>query len=392
MAAWKKTGKLLAHRERLINGFQQKGIPAEFAEALFKQIQGFGEYGFPESHAASFALLVYLSAWQKAHFPAHFAAALLNSQPMGFYSASSIVRDAQAHAVKVLKVCVSQSEWDCTLEDAEFASELCDNPTQRDNSMPCKQPLPQVLTKSLRLGLRLVSGLGQPAAERISAARKDGAYASLKDLARRAQLKKRELETLAEAGALETLIADRRQALWSVRREQDLGLWASVDVAEPVVPLRELSRVEKLVFDYQRVGLSIADHPVKHVRIALCKRGVITAKQVNEIPHGSRACMAGLVLNRQRPATARGVTFMTLEDETGVVNVVVFRRVWERFAYVATHESFVQVSGKVERQVTSPRPGEVGRATPVVHLVAYALEPFLEAPGSQLRFKSRDFR
>jgi error-prone DNA polymerase len=373
MAAWKKSGRLLGHRDQLLNGFAKKGIPREFAEALFEQIKGFGEYGFPESHAASFALLVYLSAWQKTHFPAHFVAALLNSQPMGFYSPASLIRDAQQHGVEVQPVCIVRSDWDCSLEPASSRSRI-------RSRYPGAQ-------KSLRLGLRLIKGLSQEAVRRLEAQRAEAAFRSLDDVIRRAGLRRDEIDALAEAGALEALVPGRRQALWAARAPRSAGLFAAIDTQEPRVELPSLRKSEQLFLDYRRIGLSIDDHPIRHIRSRLEPRGVITAQQLGTVAHGRNVQVAGLVITRQRPATASGVVFLTLEDETGIVNAVLFSAVFERYSQVARHEAVILVSGVVERQVTEPRPGEVGRATPVIHLVAKELKS-LELG---VRVRSRDF-
>src|SRR5262249_1197238 len=237
MAAWKKTGRLMRHREQLLSGFEKKGISAEFGAALFEQIKGFGDYGFPESHAASFALLVYASAWQKAHYPAHFACALLNSQPMGFYSPATILYDAERHGVEVRDVDVTRSFWDSSLE-----------------------------ARAIRIGFRLVKGFSEAAARRIEAARAARAFDSVEDLIWRAELRRDEAEALAEAGAFESLLRGRRQALWSARAPRAPGLFEGVSIPEPKVTLPELRAAERLLLDYRRKGLAVGDHPMCHLR------------------------------------------------------------------------------------------------------------------------------
>lgn len=328
MAAWKKHGRLLEHRQRLMDGFKRKGIDETFAEALFEQIKGFGEYGFPESHASSFALLAYSSSWQKRHFPAFFTCALLNSQPMGFYPATTLVRDAQAHGVVVRDVCVNHSLWDCTLEG-------------------------EVGARQLRLGFRLVKGLGQDAAERIVRARNASPFVSLHDVIRRARLKKDAVEALAEAGAFELHSAGRRQALWQARAPQTPGLFADC-TGDEQVELPALQAAEQLVLDYGRKGLSVHDHPLRHHRKRLQKLGAIRAGDLFYLPRGRRVALAGLVLARQRPATASGVVFMTLEDETGAANLIVYARVFEQFHHVARHSQMLWVVGEVERDAQLP--------------------------------------
>ncbi len=329
MAAWKKHGRLMQHRQRLLEGFRRKGISNEFGEALFEQIKGFGEYGFPESHASSFALLVYASSWEKKHYPAHFSCALLNSQPMGFYPATSLVQDAQAHGVKVLDVCVQSSDWDCTLEG----------------------PVSQ---RQLRLGLRLIKGLGETTARRLILCRQSAPFESVADLMRRARLKKDEVEALAESGALERLSPGRRQALWKARAPQTPGLFADVDGDKIDVALPELKQAEQLVLDYGSKGLSVSDHPLRHHRARLSKLGAVRAGDLFYLPKGRRVAMAGLVMARQRPATASGVVFMTLEDETGSANLIVYARVFEQYHHVARHSQMLWVVGEVERDSQLP--------------------------------------
>jgi error-prone DNA polymerase len=376
MAAWKKSGKLLRHRERLLVGFEQRGIARQFGEALFEQIKGFGDYGFPESHAASFALLVYASAWEKAHYPAHFVCALLNSQPMGFYSPSSLIRDSQKHGVEVRDTCVVRSSWDSTLEDASVASRI-------SSAAPGAN-------RALRLGLRLVRGLGEGTGKAIEAARSVRPFESLGDLERRAALGKKEMEALSEAGALEMLVAGRRHALWKARAPKTGGLFAGIDAgaAESEVELPELRESEQLLLDYARKGLSVADHPMRHLRAEMRRRKVVTAQELERVPQGKRVLVAGLVLTRQRPGTASGVVFITLEDETGSMNLVLWSRVFEEHYLPARHAQLLLAFGKVERQVTEPRPNEVGRATPIVHVIVERLER-LDVPGIESR--SRDF-
>jgi error-prone DNA polymerase len=341
MAAWKKHGRLLEHRERLLRGFRQKGISREFGEALFEQIKGFGEYGFPESHASSFALLVYASSWQKRHYPAHFTCALINSQPMGFYRPTSLIRDAQAHGVEVRDVCIESSAWDCTLEPV-------------DDSQSRIESQAQGAQKALRLGMRIIKGLGEEAGRRIEASRREQKFSSLSDLRKRAQLRNDELDALAEAGALEILESGRRNALWKARQPQTPGLFADVDADEPEVLLPPLKKAEQLVLDYGRKGLSVTDHPLAHHRKRLCKLGAVRAADLFYLPRGARVLLAGLVMARQRPATAGGVVFITLEDETGSANLIVYSQVFERYHHVARHSQMLFVSGEIERDARLP--------------------------------------
>jgi error-prone DNA polymerase len=405
MAAWKKSGKLLRHKGRLLEGFAKKGISRQFGEALFEQIKGFGDYGFPESHAASFALLVYASSWQKAHYPAHFVCAILNSQPMGFYSPSTLVRDAQKHGVEVREVSVANSNWDSTLEsvgdqrDSTGSREsgkiflFSDGPgrSQKNKPLPAFSPsCSKSDRKALRLGFRLVRGIGESTGKAIEAARSERTFSSLDDLVRRAKLKKNEIEALAEAGALEDLVHGRRQALWKARAPRIKGLFESLDVSEPEVALPPLPRAQQLLLDYGRKGLSVDDHPMKHLRARLSRRRVITAAELYTRSKGEKVTVAGLVLTRQRPGTASGVVFITLEDETGVCNLILYSGTFDRYYLAGRHASLLLAKGKVEREVTAVRPGEVGEATPVVHLLVEHLER-LDIPGRDIESMSRDF-
>ncbi len=374
MAAWKKHGRLERHRERLLAGFERTGISQEFGEQLFKQIQGFGEYGFPESHAASFALLVYASAWLKVHHPAAFACSILNAQPMGFYSPSSIVKDAQRHGVLVRPVCVLASEWDHTLEPAEASAGGC----------------------ALRLGLRLVAGLGEESGRALVLAREDRDPTGVTDLVDRASrsgvtVKKNEVEALAEAGAFEALVKGRRQALWQAHAPRLPGLFDGVSIEGPddlpssgggpkrTPRFRPHTKVEQLLLDYGRVGLSIDDHPMCHVRPRIEHRKVSRAVDLSKMRDGRAVRVAGLVLGRQRPGTASGVTFVTLEDETGIMNLVVTLSVWDAHRHAALHAKLLLVSGRLERE------GEV------IHVLVKTLERLELPSGASIAARSRDF-
>ncbi|HSU40702.1 MAG TPA: OB-fold nucleic acid binding domain-containing protein, partial [Polyangiaceae bacterium] len=359
MAAWKRNGKLLRHRERLLEGFAAHGIARAFGEALFEQIKGFGDYGFPESHAASFALLVYLSAWQKAHYPAHFACALLNSQPMGFYSASTLVNDARHHGVEVRDVDVTRSDWDSTLEyDAPRGP-------------------------ALRLGLRQVASVREESARAIE---RERPFVDLADCLRRTRLHQGEIDALAEAGAFETLVPGRRQALFSAHAPRVGGLFEGARFSEPAVTLPPLNLAEQLLFDYRRKKLSVGDHPLRHLRAELTARRVITAAELAEAPHGRAVSVAGLVITRQQPGTARGVVFVTLEDETGFANLILFRDVFESELWTVLHSTLLLAHGAVERAPITP-----GAEVAVVHLMVRKLER-LAVPGRELPHLSRDFR
>lgn len=362
MAAWKKHGRLERHREKLLAGFAERGIARAFGEALFKQIEGFAEYGFPESHAASFALIVYSSAWLKTHHPGLFACALLNSQPMGFYSASSIVQDAQRHGVEVRPPCVSVSDWDCSMERCEGSVDAL----------------------ALRLGLRQVAGIGEDAARSVERARAEAAFETIGDLARRARLKKNELEALAEAGALEVLEPGRRNAIWRAHAPRLPGLFEREDLEKEALPpkLPALRGMEQLLLDYGRLGLSVDDHPMRYVRPALARRQVARAVDLREMVDRQPVTVAGLIIGRQRPGTASGVTFITLEDETGIANLVVTVPVFDQYRHAILNSKIVLVSGRLERE------GEV------IHVLVRTVERLeLTEVGEavELKARSRDF-
>jgi len=357
MAAWHRTGRMERHRERLITRMQAKGIAMEFAERVFEQIRGFGEYGFPESHAASFALIAYATAWLKCHYPAEYACSLLNAQPMGFYTPATIVEDAKRHGVIVRSIDVRTSEWDCTLESC------------RDS----------VYGFAVRMGLRYVKGLGEREWQRIAEARGREPFAALQDFARRTGLDEGSLSALAEAGAFDSLGIDRRTALWDVRR------LARMQKESLSLPARErrpgfaaLSDFEEVSWDYRRTSHSARRHPLQPMRASLVRHGLPDAQAVASMPNGAKVRYAGLVICRQRPGTAGGVVFMTLEDETGFVNAVIWENVFQRYSVLAKTVSFLGITGKLQ--------AEDG----VVHLVAEELwEPRLELKPVSTR--SRDF-
>lgn len=368
MAAWKRKGGLGPFRDKLLRGMVERGYGADYAEQIYRQIQGFGEYGFPESHAASFALLVYDSAWLKCHEPAAFYAALLDCQPLGFYSPAQIVQDAQRHGLVWLPVDVTTSDWLCRLA-------------------PDPAGVAQV-----RLGLKQVAGLGEAAGRRIEAARASAAFADAEDLARRAQLTRAEMQALARADALITLAGHRRQAYWEC-----LGIDAQAPRAAPLaahsgreaqIELLPPAEGEAIVADYASTALSLRRHPLALLRPTLTARGLIDAATVAAARPRQLVRASGLVTCRQRPGTASGVTFVTLEDETGVINVVVWRRVSERWRRELLSARLLTVYGHVDRVETS--------GTPLVHLIAVrlvdhsALLGELLAPAT-LRVDSHDF-
>jgi len=355
MAAWKRKGGLGPFEERLIRGMRARGYTEEFARRIFQQILGFGEYGFPESHSASFALLVYVSAWLKRHEPAAFAAALINSQPMGFYAPAQIVQDARRHGVVVQPVDVQQSLWDCTLErDAD------DRP-------------------ALRLGLRLVKGLAESAAQSIVEARAVRPFADAQDLATRARLNRRDLGSLAAAGALAALAGHRHRAAWQVAGiEAPLPLLPQPLMTEGIPLLRAPREGEDIVADYSHLGLSLRRHPVALLRPRLEERSFLSAVRLRAGVNGSVVRAAGLVITRQRPGTASGVTFVTLEDETGHVNLIVWRDLAERQRRELLGSRLLGVIGKLQLE------GEV------MHVIAHRLIDLSRWLGA-LSARSRDF-
>jgi error-prone DNA polymerase len=351
MAAWKRKGGLEPFEKRLVDGMRERGYEETFARQIYQQILGFGEYGFPESHAASFALLVYVSSWLKHYEPAAFTCALLNSQPMGFYSPSQLVQDAQRHDVTVRSPDVGVSEWECTLEHP-----------------------------ALRLGLCLVKGLSEAGGKRVAAARKEAAFANVNDLVRRAQLNQRDSEALAAAGALASLSGHRRRAVWDVSGiERMPEVLERSEIVEAPAILSPPSEGEDIVADFASLGLSLGRHPLALLRGRLDRQGMATAAELKSLPHGRIARFTGLVTGRQRPGTASGVTFVTLEDETGMVNVIVWNDLAERQRKELLRSSLMTVYGTLERE------GEV------MHLIAARLRDQTPLLG-RLVTRSRDFR
>ncbi|MFN3544856.1 MAG: error-prone DNA polymerase [Thiobacillus sp.] len=397
MAAWRRKGGLEHFERRLIDGMRERGYAEDFARQIFMQIQGFGEYGFPESHAASFALLVYVSAWLKCHEPAAFACALLNSQPMGFYAPAQIVQDARRHGVEVRPVDVLESEWDCTLEQGsgfsgqdsgaggEARADGIDSTTRftpfpqrgegRGEGAGVREGTNQ---PALRLGLSMVNGFSLEGAARLTAARAQKPFTSVDDLATRSGLDPRDLKCLAAAGALKRLAGHRRQAYWDVAGIERPTPLVMGQVKEPQPDLFPLTEGQDLVADYASLGLTLGRHPLALLRSRLARERLVTAEALGRLPHGRLVRAAGLVLNRQRPGTASGVTFLTLEDETGHVNVVVWRDLAERQRRALLGARLLAVYGKLERQ------GEVA------HLIAGHLRDLTPLLGN-LVTHSRDF-
>lgn len=356
MAAWKRRGGLGPFEEKLINGMRERGYEEEFARQIFRQIEGFGEYGFPESHSASFALLVYVSSWLKCHEPAAFTAALLNSQPMGFYSASQLSQDARRHDVEVRPVNINQSHWDCTLET-------------RDDGMA-----------ALRLGLRMVKGLSEEAGRRVADLRREDGYQSIQQLLEVVELDRRELGLLASAGALEVLEGHRHRARWAVAGvEKPTPLLKSMDRYEAVPLLRKPTEGQDIVADYQNLGLTLGRHPVHLLRHRLDRYRYLQAERIPDLMTGSVISIAGLVITKQRPGTASGVTFVTLEDETGHINLIVWKQVAEQYRAALLNARLMGVQGELQIE------GQV------VHVIARRLIDHTEMLGN-LVITSRDFR
>jgi error-prone DNA polymerase len=323
MAAWKRKGGLQKYDDRIVNGMTERGYEKDFAEAIFEQIKGFGEYGFPESHAASFALLVYASSWLKCHEPAAFLAAMLNSQPMDFYSPSQLVQDAKRHGVVVAPVDVTVSGWDSVLERPENSE-----------------------TVAVRLGLSLLRGMRDGAAERIETSRAVRPFDNVNDLARRAQLDRHDLQVLAAANALSSLAGNRREALWqSVAAAPDKDMLAAAEVENETPMLGVPSEAEDIVGDYKSVGLTLGRHPLELLRPQLLEARLMPAATLRTYRNGKLARGCGLVTVRQRPGTAKGVMFVTLEDETGNVNVIVWPSLLEKQRREALNASLLAVYG-----------------------------------------------
>ena len=329
MGAWGRQGDLLHYQDRLTEGMLRRGYQKDFAEALCRQIQGFGSYGFPESHAASFALLVYVSAWLKRFEPAAFLCGLLNSQPMGFYGPSQLIQDARRHRVEVRPADVTASTWECTQE-----------PSTANPALP-----------AARLGLRLVKGFNPAAAQRIAAARTAGAFVSVSDLAQRAELSTGELRALAAAGALASLSGHRRQAWWAASGNQAApGLLRQAPIADDPPNLSAPSETQDLIADYARLGFSLGRHPLVFLRTLLRDERFLTAAEIAECPDRKLARAAGIVTCRQRPGTAKGTMFVTIEDETGWINVIVRPELLEAERRTLLGCSLLGVYGQIARQ------------------------------------------
>ena len=452
MAAWKRKGGVKRFYDRLVGRMVERGYERTFADNIFKQIEGFGEYGFPESHAASFAKLVYISCWLKCHEPACFFAALVNSQPMGFYSPSQLMQDARKHGVQVRAVDVTCSAWDCTLEPAMHLLPLphakpkalpsaagegrgegthagspvlqtADRPepsllraVQERPSAPgaaarSPNPLPKVEGErqaepasskahpgihphqpAIRLGLRLVSGLSEITVDRILAARQDAAFTSVEDLCLRAQLNTLEVNALAAADALAPLAGHRRQQVWQAAaiKPQPLLLKA-VPTHEAALDLPDTPEGENILFDYRATGLTLRRHPLALLRPRLAEKGFLTAAQLDELPDGEDVAACGIVTLRQQPSTAKGVIFLTIEDDTGPINVIVWKSIRLAQRDELLHSTLLGVHGVWQR--STEQSGSLEGFGTVRNLIAQRLEdlsPLLGRLG-QGAARSRDF-
>ncbi len=358
MATFKQTGGISVFRDKLINGMVANGYARDFSERVFAQLEGFGSYGFPESHAASFALIAYASSWLKCRHPDVFCCALLNAQPMGFYAPAQIVRDARDHGVEVRPVCMNTSRWDCTLEEVEGNDRL-----------------------AVRLGLRMVGGLNNADAAQIIATRADRPFTSVDDLWRRASVSSSSLVTLAQADAFASLGLARREALWAIRalRDQPLPLFAAAaereartvpEIHEPTVTLRPMTAGGEVVEDYRHIGLSLRAHPLSFLRADLQRRRRMTCLDAMNERDGRWLETAGIVLVRQMPGSAKGVMFITIEDETGIANLVIWPSLFERARRIIVGARMLGAYGRVQRE------GDV------VHIVAHHLTDLSAALAS----------
>jgi error-prone DNA polymerase len=375
MATFKRTGTIGTFKEKMIEGMLARNYPRDFAERCFSQIEGFGEYGFPESHAASFALLVYASAWLKCRYPDAFAAALINSQPMGFYAPAQIVRDVREHGVEVRPVDINHSDWDTTLEPGAPAANRV-HVLHRDMAGDI------YATHAVRLGFRKIKGLSEEEHGKVIMQTRGAGYASVRDLWLRTGLPPRVIARLADADAFGSLGLTRRQALWAAKalgrvgdKDDDLPLFqatasavapqapAQISVSrEPDVKLPPMPLGEEVVNDYRFLELSLRAHPASFLRADLARRGIIRNEELRAKPSGARVIISGLVTIRQRPGSANGVIFMTIEDETSIANIIVWSRTFERFRPIILGARYVAVSGELQQE------------SGVIHVVAARLD------------------
>ena len=371
MAAWRRSGRIEKHRARMVPRMIAQGIPEEFAERVFSQIRGFGEYGFPESHAASFALLAYVTAWLRCHHHEAFTCAILNAQPMGFYTPATLVEDAKRHGVRVLPININKSQWDCTLEEGQSPVDA------RQPLYGAPSPVDAKRLYGVRMGLRYVKGLGAVEREHLEAAHPP--HPNLATFVRETKLNKKALHALAEAGAFECFGLNRRDAIWQVR---SLSRFARdslpLEPASSQISFSSLASDDEVIWDYRSSHHSTRGHPMRGLRSALRSRGIPDAVEVRRHAHGDALRYVGMVICRQRPGTASGVTFFTLEDETGFVNVVVWKRVFDQHAALAKTAALLGVTGEIQK------------ADGVIHLIAKSLwTP--DVTLAEQTHRSRDF-
>ena len=341
MGAWQRSGKMGAQKEKLMNGLRANGYTEDFAERIFKQIEGFGEYGFPESHAASFALLTYQSSWLKRHRPAAFFAALINSQPMGFYQPAQLLEQAKRQKVEIRPIDVAVSDWDCTLETISTGNH------------------------AIRLGMRLVRGLRKPEAEKTVAARQLQPFASIEDFSARTSIPKRAVKALANGGAFRSLAEHRNTASWSAMGVERLpGMLEELPAPAESVLLPAPSEWEEIQRDYQQLGFSSGRHPLALMRSRLRRLGLFSRKELNSIVSGRTVIVGGLVTHLQHPQTANGVIFGSLEDETGINNIIFWPAVFATYRHKILQTKLMIVEGELQSQEG------------VIHVVAQRVEDF----------------
>ena len=385
MAAWKRPGGVEKFQYQLEQGMVDNGYDREFAESIFRQVKGFGEYGFPESHAASFALLVVVSCWLKFHEPACFLAAMLDSQPMGFYTPSQLLQDARRHGVEVRPVDVTSSDFDSTLESR--AADVPRVPPGTPPSHAARQGRPN--QPAVRMGLNRVGSLSKAGVVRLLAARDDAPFTSTEDLAVRAELDTRDMAALAAAGALQTLSGHRRQQVWDATATRGVSgraaaLLKGVPIHEQALQLPEASEGEEIVGDFASMGLTLRRHPLALLRPRLARMKLLSAAELRPLPHGRIVRACGMVTMRQRPGTAKNTMFVTLEDETGTVNVIVWSHMAEKWREPLLKSHLLAVQGTWQRDVDSG--GEVR------HLVASAFRDLTPLLGRLAKSNtSRDF-
>ncbi len=401
MAAWRRSGEITKFHDRVVGGMLKKGYEKEFAESIFKQIEGFGEYGFPESHAASFALLVYVSCWLKCHEPAAFLCAMLNSQPLGFYDPSDLTQDARRHGVIVLAVDINESEWDHKLvkpssitqhqvKENRVKENISSKKLVKKNEYEangydtdkCNADSPETNNTeqgAVRLGFRLISKLSVSGANRILKARGNSPFTSAADLVRRSGINQTDQQALAIAGALENISGDRHQAQWDLLGVEALPeLLQDASAIEPELALPVPTEGDNTTADYMSLGLTLQRHPLSLLRERLTQKRIMNSTRWASVPNGGMARLAGIVKMRQRPGTAKGVLFLTIEDEGGPVNIIVWSKVVDAFRQEVLNAKMLSVYGKTQR--------EQG----VEHLVARKIEDLTWMLG-ELSTSSRDF-